>query len=181
MIDWGDVLFKQLLLVLTSSQYLVSIISLYFVSKDSSILIHFSGVVYSMWSLMCDFFHLASCFQGPSVLQLVSAVHQYFMQFHSWVIVHCIYNMLGFPVVQTIKTLPTVQEIQVQSWGWGDPREKGVAPHSRILPWKIPRTEEPHRIFFCFLAFEKSASRIYVHMFLSELLFPVLLGLYLGV
>ena len=97
MIDWGDVLFKQLLLVLTSSQYLVSIISLYFVSKDLSILIHFSGVVYSMWSLMCDFFHLASCFQGPSVLQLVSAVHQYFMHFHSWVIVHCIYNMLGFP------------------------------------------------------------------------------------
>jgi len=97
MTDWGDVLFNQLLLVLTSSQYLVSIISLYFVSKDLSILIHFSGVVYSMWSLMCDFFHLASWYQGPSVLQLMSAVHQYFMHFHSWVIVHCIYNMLGFP------------------------------------------------------------------------------------
>ena len=77
-------------------------------------------------------------------------------------------------MVQTVKTLPTVQEIEVQSWGWGNPREKGVAPHSRILAWKIPWTEEPHRIFFCFLAFEKSASRIYVHMFLSELLFPLL-------
>ena len=30
--------------------------------------------------------------------------------------------------------------------GWEDPLEKGMAPHSSILAWKIPRTEEPGRL-----------------------------------
>ena len=34
-------------------------------------------------------------------------------------------------------------ETQVQSLGQEDPLEKGMAPHSSILPWRIPRTEEP--------------------------------------
>ena len=33
--------------------------------------------------------------------------------------------------------------MQVLSLGWEDPLEKGMAPHSSILPWRIPRTEEP--------------------------------------
>ena len=36
-----------------------------------------------------------------------------------------------------------VQEMQVQSLGQEDPLEEEMAPHSRILAWKIPRTEEP--------------------------------------
>jgi len=43
---------------------------------------------------------------------------------------------------QMVKNLPTMQEIWVQSLGWGDPLEKGMATHSSILAWKIPRTEE---------------------------------------
>ena len=31
----------------------------------------------------------------------------------------------------------------VQSLGWEDSLEKEVAPHSSILAWKIPWTEEP--------------------------------------
>ena len=31
----------------------------------------------------------------------------------------------------------------VQSLGWEDPLEKEMAPHSSILAWRIPRTEEP--------------------------------------
>ena len=31
----------------------------------------------------------------------------------------------------------------VQSLGQGDPMEKEMATHSRILAWEIPRTEEP--------------------------------------
>jgi len=27
--------------------------------------------------------------------------------------------------------------------GWEDPLEKGMATHSSILTWRIPRTEEP--------------------------------------
>ena len=36
-----------------------------------------------------------------------------------------------------------MQETQVQSLGQEDPLEKGMAPHSSILAWRIPWTEEP--------------------------------------
>ena len=34
-------------------------------------------------------------------------------------------------------------ETRVQSLGLEDPLEKGMATHSSILAWRIPRTEEP--------------------------------------
>ena len=46
-------------------------------------------------------------------------------------------------VAQSIKNLPAMQETQVQSLGWEDPLEKGMATHSSILAWRIPWTEEP--------------------------------------
>ena len=42
-----------------------------------------------------------------------------------------------------VKNPPAMQEIQVQSLGWEDPQEKGMAAHSSILAWRIPRTVEP--------------------------------------
>ena len=42
-----------------------------------------------------------------------------------------------------VKNLPAVQETWVQSLGWDDPLEKGMATHSSILAWRIPWTEEP--------------------------------------
>ena len=41
-----------------------------------------------------------------------------------------------------IKNLPAVQETQILSLGREDPLQKGMATHSSILSWKIPRTEE---------------------------------------
>ena len=35
------------------------------------------------------------------------------------------------------------RETQVQSLGWEDPLEKGMATHSSILAWGLPRTKEP--------------------------------------
>ena len=35
------------------------------------------------------------------------------------------------------------QGTQVQSLGWEDALEEGMASHSSILIWKIPWTEEP--------------------------------------
>ena len=46
-------------------------------------------------------------------------------------------------MTQMVKNLPARQETQVQSLGWEDPLEKGMATHSSILAWRIPRTEEP--------------------------------------
>ena len=44
---------------------------------------------------------------------------------------------------QTVKNL---QEMRVQSLGWEDPLEKGMATHSSILAWRILWTEEPGRL-----------------------------------
>ena len=48
-----------------------------------------------------------------------------------------------FPVAQTVKNLPAMQETRVQSLGREDPLKKGMAIHSSILAWRIPWTEEP--------------------------------------
>ena len=41
---------------------------------------------------------------------------------------------------QTVKNLPTVQEIWLQSLGQEDPLGTGNVNHSGILAWRIPRT-----------------------------------------
>ena len=43
-------------------------------------------------------------------------------------------------VTQMVKNLPAMQETRVQSLGWEDPLEKGMATHFSILAWKIPWT-----------------------------------------
>ena len=45
-----------------------------------------------------------------------------------------------------VKHLPKMRETRVQSLGWEDLLEKEMAPHSSILAWKIPWTEEPGRL-----------------------------------
>ena len=39
-----------------------------------------------------------------------------------------------------------MQETQVRSLGREDPPEEGMATHSSILAWRIPRTEEAGRL-----------------------------------
>ena len=52
----------------------------------------------------------------------------------------------GFPVAQMVKNLPEMQETQVQTLGWENPLEKGMAIHASILAWRIPWTEESGRL-----------------------------------
>ena len=47
-----------------------------------------------------------------------------------------------------VKDLPAMQETQIQSLGWEDLLEKGMAIHFSILAWRIPQTEEPGRLQF---------------------------------
>ena len=49
-------------------------------------------------------------------------------------------------MAQTVKNLPAMQEIQLQSLGQEDALEKGMATHSSILAWRISWTEEPGRV-----------------------------------
>ena len=45
-------------------------------------------------------------------------------------------------VAQLVKNLPAMWKTWVQSLGWEDPLEKGMATHSSILAWRISWTEE---------------------------------------
>ena len=49
-------------------------------------------------------------------------------------------GFLGSLAVQLVKNPPPMWETWVGSFGWEDPLEKGKAPHSRILAWRIPWT-----------------------------------------
>ena len=46
-------------------------------------------------------------------------------------------------MAQKVKNLPAMQETQVQSLGWEDPLEKGMATYSSVLIWRVPWREEP--------------------------------------
>ena len=48
-----------------------------------------------------------------------------------------------FPGGSLVKSLPAVQEVQVQSLVGEDPLEKEMETHSSILAWRIPWSEEP--------------------------------------
>ena len=43
-------------------------------------------------------------------------------------------------VAQLVKNRPAMREIWIQSLGWEDPLEQGLATHSSILAWRIPWT-----------------------------------------
>ena len=68
--------------------------------------------------------------------------------------------LVGFPGGSRVKNLPAMQQPQetpIQSLGWEDPLEEGMATHSSILAWRIPWTEEPWATGFWV---EKSRTRL---------------------
>ena len=63
---------------------------------------------------------------------------------------------IGYPLqyscpsleAQMVKNSLAMQEIWVQSLGWEDPLEEGMATHSSVLAWRITWTEEPGGLQF---------------------------------
>ena len=53
---------------------------------------------------------------------------------------------MGFLLAQMEKKLSAMQDTLVQSLGWDDTLERGMATHSSILTWRIIWTEEPDRL-----------------------------------
>ena len=47
---------------------------------------------------------------------------------------------------QMVRNPPAMWDTWVQSLGWEDPLEEGMATHSSIPDWRIPWTEEPGRL-----------------------------------
>ena len=62
----------------------------------------------------------------------------------------CLGEGMGYPlqyfgatlVSQMVKNSPAMHETWVQTLGWEDPLEKGMATHSSILAWRIPLDRE---------------------------------------
>ena len=54
----------------------------------------------------------------------------------------CIFYSQHSLLAQSVKSLPAMQETQVQSLGWEDLLEKEMATRSSTLAWRIPWTEE---------------------------------------
>ena len=57
-----------------------------------------------------------------------------------------IFSNLPSLVAQMVKNLPAMQETRVQTLGWKDPLEEGMATHSSTITCRIPWTEEPGRL-----------------------------------
>ena len=53
------------------------------------------------------------------------------------------YTYIGFPSGSVVNNLLAMQEMQVQSQGWENPLEEGMATHSSILARRIPWTKKP--------------------------------------
>ena len=54
-------------------------------------------------------------------------------------------------MAQWVKNPPAMQEMletQIRPLNQEDPLAEGMAPHSSILAWKIPWTEEPGGLWF---------------------------------
>ena len=56
--------------------------------------------------------------------------------------------MFWASLVGKVNNLSVMQETWIQSLDREDPLEKGMAPHSSVLAWRIPWIEEPGRLRF---------------------------------
>ena len=54
-----------------------------------------------------------------------------------------LHSHFPWPIAQTVKNLPGMRETYVQSLGWEDALEEGMATHSGILAWRISWTQAP--------------------------------------
>ena len=52
-------------------------------------------------------------------------------------------HFIGFHGGLMVGSLPDIQKAWVRSLGQEDPLEREMAPHSSIIAWEIPCTEEP--------------------------------------
>ena len=77
-----------------------------------------------------------------------------------------------------VKNLSAMQETWVQSLGQEDPLEKGMAPHSSILAWRIPWTEEDDRLQS--VGSQRVGHDWATFPFFTECIYSVLKTIYMG-
>ena len=77
-----------------------------------------------------------------------------------------ILNQWTSVVARIVKNLLALQETRVRFLGREDPLEKGMAPHSSILAWKIPWTEEPGGLQS--MGSQRATERLTLSLFLNH-------------
>ena len=93
--------------------------------------------------LLCGLYNNAlTCLTNRKTYKYWFSLHKYLTQNLSCTFVF----FRTYLVAQMVECLSTMREILVQSLSQEDPLEKGTAPHSSILAWRIPWTEEPGRL-----------------------------------
>ena len=81
-----------------------------------------------------------SKFQIPEFRGKFQGIETYSM-FHKHIV--CFKAFPGDTMIQNLPPMQERQEVWIRVLSQEDPLGEGMAPHSRILAWKIPRTEEP--------------------------------------
>ena len=104
------------------------------------LLSNFDPVYCSMSSSNCCFL---SCIQVSQEVGYVVLYCHLINNIPQFVVIHTVKTSL---VAQTVKCLPAMQEIRVQSLGQEYTLEKEMATHSSTLAWKITWTEERDRL-----------------------------------
>ena len=73
---------------------------------------------------------------------LIQQHHEHPVEIKSFEISH----FIGFHGGLMVGSLPDIQKAWVRSLGREGPLEREVAPHSSVIAWEIPCTEEPGKI-----------------------------------
>ena len=71
-----------------------------------------------------------------------SLTNEYILKVPGFIYTYYFILMGASLATQMVKKQAAMQETWVQSLGWEDPLEKGMATHSSSLAWRIPWTEE---------------------------------------
>ena len=86
------------------------------------------------------------CSSLPNCFCIISLWSPYYFPITPYYYPYYLLLPIASLVAHTVKNLPAMHEIQVQSLGKEDPLENGMVIHSRMLAWRILWTEEPGRL-----------------------------------
>ena len=107
------------------------------------------STVYVDWDTEARKMPIISCMEKEDVAYRYVYINIYTHSHTIHTYMHTHANSEGLSRWLSSKNLPAVQETHetwVWSLGWEDPLEEGMATHSSILAWRMPRTEEPGRL-----------------------------------
>ena len=114
-------------------------------------MIVFIAILFTVWRLLLQFFYsfflvllssLVTWWLFTVMFELLFQLYMNLLQIFDLWVPWGLYIASSL-VAQMVKNLPVMQETWVQTLGWEDSLEKGMATYSRVLAWRIPWIEKP--------------------------------------